>query len=123
MTREFVNLMQEISEYDVAVNNKKVLDFIQNESNSLDERWEVYVDACNSGFLNNPSAFLPKFLNSLPSPRDLGIERHEIVDHSLVTNFYGTYGVLGTREDNDPDVIALKNVMMLEGKSSWTVDW
>jgi hypothetical protein len=123
MTREFVNLMQEISEYDVAVNNQKVLDFIQNESNSLDERWEVYVDACNSSFLNNPSEWLPKFLNSLSLSSDLGVERHEIVDHSLVTNFYGTYGVLGTREDNDPDVIALKNAMMLEGKSSWTVDW
>jgi hypothetical protein len=115
MTHE--TLMQQITAYDVASRNELVFTFILDTNNPLDQRWEVYKSAVDSGYLHNPSSCLPDFNTSLPEI-DLLIDYLDKYESFNYESLISDYSDMTEEQE-----ILVKELIMQDGHSSWENNW
>lgn len=108
-------LLEKIEAYSVDDRNDEVQKVIKDKSIPLEERWNVYTKAVDSGYLYSEG-----WESFIPATLDKG--NYTLYDNAYVDR-YQTYQYNVFIDDKSDNMDQVKEDIMQDGNSHWVHDW
>lgn len=114
----YIDLKKEVvGDTTMEIRNNKILKFIQDKGNTLEERWDIYTSAIASGYYINEDTyyFVPDAIAEDSLFEYCGIEKYQSYNYGIFLD--------DTSELSLEEVTSIKEDILNDGHSSWVFDW